>query len=44
MAVIGDREVESRVVAVRSRSGDDLGSLSIEELAEHLLTEIKERR
>jgi threonyl-tRNA synthetase len=31
MIVIGDKEVESRVVAVRERSKGDLGSMSLEE-------------
>ncbi len=44
MAVIGDREVESRVVALRSRSGEEFGSLSLEALTERLLTEIRDRR
>jgi threonyl-tRNA synthetase len=30
MLVAGDKEVESRTVSVRSRSGEDLGSMSIE--------------
>ncbi len=30
LLVAGDKEVESRTVSVRSRSGDDLGSMSLE--------------
>ncbi|WP_028300014.1 threonine--tRNA ligase [Oceanospirillum beijerinckii] len=32
LAVIGDKEVEAGTVAVRSRSGEDLGSMSIEQV------------
>ena len=32
LLVVGDREVESHTVAVRTRQGEDLGSKSIEEL------------
>ena len=39
LLVIGDREAEAGTVAVRTRSGKDLGSLSIEQLAEGLKTE-----
>jgi len=34
--VIGDKEVESNTVAVRTRSGEDLGALSIDALVELL--------
>ena len=36
LAVIGDKEVEAGTVAVRSRSGEDLGSMSIEQVEELL--------
>ena len=39
LLVIGDREVEAGTVAVRTRSGGELGSLSIERLAEGLKAE-----
>jgi threonyl-tRNA synthetase len=39
LLVIGDREVEAGTVAVRTRSGGDLGSMPIERLAEGLHTE-----
>ena len=32
LLVVGDREVETQSVAVRSRQGEDLGSMSIDEL------------
>ena len=43
LLVIGDREVESNSVAVRTRSGKDLGSWSVTALAEGLAGEIASR-
>ncbi|MCB1874589.1 MAG: threonine--tRNA ligase [Chromatiales bacterium] len=43
LLVIGDREVENRAVAVRTRTGEDLGSLSVGAFAERVLTQINER-
>ena len=43
LLVIGDREVETKTVAVRTRSGDDLGSISVDELLSRLNTEIADR-
>ena len=43
LLVVGDREVEDRSVAVRTRDGKDLGTLSLEDLAERLATEVAER-
>jgi threonyl-tRNA synthetase len=45
LLVVGDREMENGTVAVRSRSGEDLGSMTIEEfleMAEREVTVIKE--
>jgi threonyl-tRNA synthetase len=39
MLVIGDREVENRTVAVRTRGGEDLGSMPLEAFAERLNAE-----
>jgi threonyl-tRNA synthetase len=39
MLVIGDREVENRTVAVRTRGGEDLGTMSMEAFAERLTAE-----
>ena len=33
LLVIGDREAESNTLAVRTRSGEDLGSMTIDEFA-----------
>jgi threonyl-tRNA synthetase len=43
MLVIGDREVENRTVAVRTRGGEDLGSMPLEAFAERLTAEIASR-
>lgn len=41
LLVVGDREMENRTAAVRSRDGKDLGSLPLDELAAGLLREIR---
>jgi threonyl-tRNA synthetase len=43
LLVVGDREVESDTVAVRTRGGKDLGALSLQALAEGLAAEIASR-
>jgi threonyl-tRNA synthetase len=43
LLVVGDKEVESQTVAVRARSGEDLGSMSIEAFTQLLNTEIARR-
>jgi len=43
LLVVGDREAESKTVAVRTRTGKDLGSMSVETLAEGLQAEIASR-
>ncbi|MFK8016815.1 MAG: threonine--tRNA ligase [Gammaproteobacteria bacterium] len=40
LLVIGDREMENRSVALRSRSGENLGTLSLDELAERFTSEV----
>jgi threonyl-tRNA synthetase len=44
MLVLGDREVEARTVAPRSRSGHQQPALGWDDLAEQLATEASERR
>ncbi len=41
MLIIGDRELETESVTVRSRSGEDLGSMSIDTFAERLTKAIE---
>jgi len=43
LLVVGDREVESGVVAVRTRSGEDLGGMSIDAFAQHLADDVGRR-
>lgn len=43
LLVIGDREVETRTVAVRTREGVDLGSLPIEQFASQLQQAVSRR-
>jgi threonyl-tRNA synthetase len=40
LLVVGDREVENQTVAVRTRSGEDLGSMPVEELTTRFTEEI----
>lgn len=40
LLVVGDREMENGTVAVRSRSGEDLGSMTVEELLAKLGQEV----
>ncbi len=44
MLVIGDKEVEEGVAAVRARGQGDIGKLSVEALIERLLGEIKNKK
>jgi threonyl-tRNA synthetase len=41
--VVGDREMENRSVAVRTRSGEDLGSMSLDALIQRFEAEVAER-
>jgi threonyl-tRNA synthetase len=43
LLVVGDREVENGTVAVRSRSGEDLGSMQPEEFMQHLAEDVGRR-
>ena len=44
MLVVGDREAEAEQVAVRLRSGEDLGALSVETFLERVKTEVLEHK
>ena len=44
MLVIGDKEQEAGAVAVRQRSGDDLGALPVEEFLARIAAEVAEHR
>ncbi|MGH8626710.1 MAG: His/Gly/Thr/Pro-type tRNA ligase C-terminal domain-containing protein, partial [Gammaproteobacteria bacterium] len=41
MLVIGDREVGEKTLAVRARSGDNLGIMSLDQFGERLCAEVK---
>jgi len=43
LLVTGEREVENRTVAVRTRSGEDLGSMTLEAFADRLNADIASR-
>ena len=43
MLVIGDKEAESGNVAVRTRNGEDLGAMSLEDFSAKITDEIKNR-
>ena len=42
LLVIGDREVEDGMLAVRSRAGEDLGSMSPDDFAKRLAADVKQ--
>ena len=41
MLIIGDKEVESGMVSVRARKGEDLGAMSVEDFLARILEEIR---
>ncbi len=43
LLTVGDKEVETGSVSVRTRSGEDLGSMSIEAFADHLAADVARR-
>jgi threonyl-tRNA synthetase len=43
LLVAGDRELESGSIAVRTREGEDLGSMPLEQLAARLFDEVARR-
>jgi len=43
LLVVGDREVEDSTVAVRTRGGEDLGSMSLDNFCQHLAADIASR-
>jgi threonyl-tRNA synthetase len=43
LIVVGDKEVEQQQVAVRTRTGDDLGVMSITDFEEMLHAEVARR-
>ena len=43
MLIIGDKEVENGVVAVRSRKGGDLGTMTLEDFLAKIQSEVNEK-
>ena len=43
MFIVGDREVESKTVGVRLRSGEDLGAVDLNEVLERIVLEVEEK-
>jgi len=43
LLIVGDREVEEGTVAVRTREGEDLGSMSVEAFADRLAGDVRQR-
>jgi len=43
LLVVGDREMEARSVAVRTRTGEDLGAMSLDQFATHLHDDVSRR-
>jgi len=43
LLVIGDREVQKRHVTVRTQTGEDLGSMSVDDFIKHLSKDIKSK-
>ena len=43
LLTVGDKEVETGSVSVRTRSGEDLGSMSLEAFADHLAADVARR-
>ncbi len=43
LLVIGDREVETNNVAVRTRRGEDLGTMSVDAFSQHLQEDVEQR-
>jgi len=43
LLVVGDREMESGTVSVRTRKGEDLGSMSIDDFAARLSADVAQR-
>ncbi len=43
LLVVGDREMEEGAVAVRTRKGEDLGSMPLEAFIQRMRAEVTER-
>ena len=43
MLVVGDRDIENHTVSIRTRAGEDLGAMSLDEFAAKLREEVDTR-
>jgi threonyl-tRNA synthetase len=43
LIVVGDKEMAAGEIAIRTRSGEDLGKMSIEQFITHIDSEVKLR-
>ncbi len=43
LLIIGDKELESQTITVRTQKGDDRGSLTISEFSDYLKNEVESR-
>ena len=43
LLVVGDREMENRSIAVRTRTGEDLGVMTVEDFVARLTEEVAKR-
>ena len=43
-SVVGDKEMETGEIAVRTRSGEDLGTMSVDDFVAKLSNEVKTRQ
>ena len=44
LLVVGDKEMETGEIAVRTRSGEDLGTMSVDDFVAKLSNEVKTRQ
>ncbi len=44
LLIVGDNELQNNTVAVRTQKGEDLGSLTVEQLSERLRNDIKDKK
>jgi len=44
LLIVGDKELENNTVAVRTQKGEDLGSLSVDELSRELMNVIESKK
>jgi threonyl-tRNA synthetase len=43
MGIMGDKEIESKTISVRTREGKDLGAVSVDTFIQKLISDIENR-